>query len=83
LLFAFSLTALAVTESEVQAQVGLRAAFQSSQNKGGAYANDVIGAVAKGNISQTGSITGDKAATALQSYMYLGGIPDAPRLLFC
>ncbi|MDR0917251.1 MAG: hypothetical protein LBN02_08730 [Oscillospiraceae bacterium] len=47
--------------------------FQSSLNKGGDYANNVIGAVAKGNINQMGTITGDKAASALQSYMNLGG----------
>ena len=47
--------------------------FQKSLNKSGDYANNVIGAVAKGNISQMGSITGDKAAAALKSYMNIGG----------
>jgi hypothetical protein len=50
--------------------------FQSSLNKGGGYANNVISSVAHGSIAQTGSITGDKAATALQSYMNVGGKTD-------
>ena len=47
-------------------------AFNASLKKDGAFANDVIGAVAKGNMAQLGSITGDKASTALTSYMGLG-----------
>jgi len=47
-------------------------AFNSSLKKDGAFANGVIGAVAKGNMSQLGSITGDKASAALSSYMGLG-----------
>ena len=44
-------------------------AFHSSMSKGGGFANRVIGTVATGNISATGSMTGDKAAAALSSYM--------------
>jgi len=47
-------------------------AFNSSLKKDGAFANGVVGAVAKGNMSQLGSITGDKASSALASYMGLG-----------
>lgn len=44
-------------------------AFTSSMSKGGGFANRVIGTVATGNISTTGSMTGEKAASALSSYM--------------
>ena len=44
-------------------------AFTSSMNKGGGFANRVIGTVATGNIATTGSMTGEKAASALSSYM--------------
>lgn len=46
-----------------------RKAFESSLAKGGTFANGVIGSVAKGNITKTGSITGDTAVKALQSYI--------------
>ena len=55
-----------------------RRAFESSVRKGGDFANGVTGAVAKGNISYTGSMTGTQAAQALTSYMGQTGIPDAP-----
>ena len=55
-----------------------RRAFESSVKKGGDFANGVTGAVAKGNISYTGSMTGTQAAQALTSYMGQTGIPDAP-----
>ena len=55
-----------------------RKAFESSVNKGGEFANNVTGAVAQGNISYTGSMTGPQAAQALASYMGQVGIPDAP-----
>ena len=44
-------------------------AFTSSMSKGGGFANRVIGSVATGNFSSTGSITGDKASAALSSYL--------------
>lgn len=43
-------------------------AFASSLEKGGGFANRVIGTVATGNISTTGSMTGEKASAALSSY---------------
>lgn len=46
-----------------------RKAFDSSLAKGGAFANGVISSVAKGNIAKTGTITGDTAVKALQSYI--------------
>lgn len=45
------------------------AMFASSLKTGGHFANNVIGAVAKGNISSVGSITGDQASDALRSYL--------------
>lgn len=44
-------------------------AFASSMSKGGGFANRVIGTVATGNISSTGSMTGEKASAALSSYL--------------
>ena len=43
--------------------------FNASLNKGGDYANQVIGNIAKGDIAKTGVMTGEKAAKAFQSYM--------------
>lgn len=45
------------------------AAFLSSLNKGGSFANKVIGNVATGNISSKGTMSGEKASSALMSYM--------------
>lgn len=45
------------------------AMFASSLKNGGQFANSVIGAVAKGNISSVGSITGEQASEALSSYL--------------
>lgn len=55
-----------------------RKMFESSVQKGGSFANDVTGAVAKGNINYTGSMTGSQAAQALTSYLGQTGISDAP-----
>lgn len=44
-------------------------AYTSSVSKGGGFANGVIGKVATGNISTTGSMTGKGAEDALMSYM--------------
>ena len=50
--------------------VGLGGAiFARSLRKGGDFANDVIGSVARGDIRSAGSITGDLAAQSLQSYL--------------
>ena len=43
--------------------------YASSVSKGGNFANNVIVSVATGSISQMGSISGEKAAEALHSYM--------------
>ena len=43
--------------------------YASSVSKGGNFANNVIGSVATGSINQMGSISGEKAAEALHSYM--------------
>ena len=53
-------------------------AFSSSLGKGGGFANSVIGKIATGNISSTGSISGKNAADCLSSYMgYTALGPDA------
>ena len=53
------------------------AMFDTSLKNGGHFATSVIGAVAKGNISTVGSITGEKASEALSSYMgYVPGDGD-------
>lgn len=43
--------------------------YNSSVKSGGEFANNVIGSVATGNIPSLGSMSGEKAAQALQSYM--------------
>lgn len=43
--------------------------YTSSVSKGGNFANNVISSVATGSIAQMGTITGEKAAEALHSYM--------------
>ncbi len=43
--------------------------YASSVAKGGDFANRVIGTVAHGDISRMGSITGEKAVDAMNSYM--------------
>ncbi len=43
--------------------------YASSVSKGGDFANSVIGTVAHGDISRMGSITGEKAVDAMNSYM--------------
>lgn len=52
--------------------------FNSSLKKGGDFANGVISSVARGNIAQSGSITGTTASQALSSYMGFTGENDAP-----
>lgn len=53
------------------------AMFGSSLKSGGKFAANVVGAVATGSISSMGSITGDKAAQALTSYLGYGGSGEA------
>ena len=44
-------------------------AFESSMKKGGDFANDVIGSVARGNMQSMGTMTGENAVNAINSYM--------------
>ena len=53
------------------------AMFGSSLKSGGKFASDVVGAVATGNISSVGTITGEKAAQALTSYLGYGAADDS------
>lgn len=48
--------------------------FTSSMNKGGDFANGVIGSVAKGSINTVGTMTGKNAEAALTSYMGYAGM---------
>ena len=43
--------------------------YKSSVSKGGGFANDIISRIATGSVSADGTMTGEKAAEALQSYM--------------
>ena len=53
--------------------------YNSSVQKGGDFANTVIGAVAKGSIKDQGTITGDRAAEAMTSYFGFTGQKNAPQ----
>ena len=53
--------------------------YNSSVQKGGDFANTVIGAVAKGSIKDQGTITGDRAAEAMTSYFGYTGKANAPQ----
>ncbi len=52
--------------------------FQSSVNRGGDFANNVISTVARGNVSNNATMTGPRASMALSSYMGHAGQADAP-----
>ncbi len=52
--------------------------FTSSMEKGGTFANNVIGSVAQGKVNTTGTMTGETAVKALHSYMGYTGQADAP-----
>jgi len=43
--------------------------FESSMEKGGDFANNIIGSIAKGKISSTGTMQGENAVKAFNSYM--------------
>lgn len=43
--------------------------FESSMEKGGDFANNIIGSIAKGKITSTGTMHGENAVKALNSYM--------------
>ena len=57
--------------------------FAKSLYQGGAFANDVISTVARGNYRTTGSITGETATRSLMSYMGFTALgehaPNLPR----
>ena len=57
--------------------------FAKSLYQGSAFANDVIGTVAKGDYRTTGSITGETATRSLMSYMGFTALgehaPNIPR----
>lgn len=48
--------------------------FTSSMGKGGGFANNVIGTVARGSMSAVGSMTGETASRGLLSYMGYSGM---------
>lgn len=54
--------------------------FTSSMEKGGDFANNVIGTVARGSMNNLGSMTGETASQGLLSYMGYTGMEagDAP-----
>lgn len=52
-------------------------AFNSSLQKGGGFANSVIGKIATGSISSTGTISGANAADSLMSYMGYTALGDS------
>ena len=58
-------------------------AYTSSVNKGGGFANSVIGRVATGNISSVGSVSGEGSEAALMSYLGYtamgSGATDVPK----
>lgn len=53
--------------------------YNSSVQRGGDFANTVIGAVARGSIKEQGSITGDRASEAMTSYFGYAGKTNAPQ----
>ena len=53
-------------------------AYQSSVSKGGDFANNIIGSVAKGDSKIVGTITGSKASDAMTSYFGFTGQANAP-----
>ena len=72
-----------VTNNAVQNANGTKsgglggAAFNSSLAKGGGFANSIIGRIATGSISSTGTISGENAADSLMSYMGYTAMDDA------
>ena len=52
------------------------AMFMKSLAQGGSFANDVIGRVAQGDIQTTGTISGEMATQALNSYMGITAMGD-------
>lgn len=50
--------------------------YSSSVKSGGEFANNIIGSVASGSIASVGSMSGENAAQALQSYMGYTALED-------
>ena len=73
-----------ITQSAVNTMTGhtsnpiSRKIYESSLNKGGAFANNITAAIAQGSMNMTGSMQGEQAAKALSSYMGHVGKEDAP-----
>lgn len=67
------------TGSGISSGIGGRM-FTSSMEKGGDFANNVIGTVARGSINSVGTMTGETASQGLLSYMGYTGMEagDAP-----
>lgn len=53
--------------------------YNNSVQRGGDYANTIIGAVAKGNVNAQGTITGARASEAMISYFGYTGQKNAPQ----
>ena len=53
-------------------------AYQNSVSKGGDFANNIIGSVAKGDPKTVGTIVGQNASDAMTSYFGFTGKPNAP-----
>lgn len=51
--------------------------YAASVSKGGGFANSVIGSVAAGSLASVGSMTGEKAAEALTSYMGYAALEES------
>ena len=66
----------AATGYSEKASIG-NSIYQSSLNKGGDFANNVISTIAHGKYDQIGAITGDDASKAYLSYMGMNGSEDA------
>lgn len=51
-------------------------AYSSSVSKGGGFANRVIGGIARGNVTSSGTISGENASGALMSYLGYAAMGD-------
>ena len=52
------------------------ALYSASVQNGGSFANNVIGTIATGSLQSTGSLTGERASEALNSYMGYAALPE-------
>lgn len=53
--------------------------YSSSVSRGGSFANSIISNIATGSIREQGSITGEKAAEALMSYMGYNALEEGAK----